>query len=73
MLSLSICIPGGRKLWPVSHSLPLVFINKVLLEIAVVNHLDIVYGNFCAIVAEMSSSNRDCMSYKDKYLLSGPL
>lgn len=31
-----------------------------------VNPLDIVYGNFCAIVAEMSSCNRDYMVCKTK-------
>ena len=36
-------------------------------------HLQIVYGSFCAAIAELSSCNRDRMAHKATYLLSSPL
>ena len=36
-------------------------------------HLCTAYGHFCGTTAELSSCNRDCMTPRAEYLLSGPL
>ena len=36
-------------------------------------HLCTAYGHFCGTTAELSSCDRDCMTRRAEYLLSGPL
>ena len=36
-------------------------------------HLCTAYGHFCGTTAELSSCNRDCVTRRAEYLLSGPL